>query len=45
MVKQVYIVIKDGRKDVLSDSTPNKQKPAEMMLATKGKEVKRATFK
>ena len=45
MVKQIYVVKKDGRKDVVSDSTSNKQKPAEMMLATKGKEVKRVTFK
>ena len=36
---------RDGRKDVVSDSTPSNQKPAEKFLATKGKEAKRETFK
>jgi len=45
MVHQVYQVKRDGRKDVVSDSTPSNQKPAEKVLATKGKEVKRVTFK
>jgi hypothetical protein len=45
VVKQVYRVKRDGRKDVVLDSTPNNKKPAESMLATKGREVKRVTFK
>jgi hypothetical protein len=45
MVHQVYQVKRDGRKDVVSDSTPSNQKPAEKVLATKGKEAKRVTFK
>jgi hypothetical protein len=45
MVKQVYQVKRDGRKSAVSDLTPNNKKPAESMLATKGKEVKRVTFK
>ena len=45
MVKQVYIVKRDGRKDVVPDPTTSNQKPAKMMFATKGKEVKRVTFK
>ena len=45
VIKQVYHVKKDGRKCVVSDSTPNNEKPAELTLATKGKEVKRVTFK
>ena len=44
MVKEAYIVKRDGRKDAISDLTPSNQKPAEMMLATKGKGVKRVTF-
>ena len=36
---------RDGRKDVVSDSTPCNQKPAKKVLATKGKEAKRVTFK
>ena len=45
MVKQVYRVKRDGRKDAILNSTPSNQKPAELMLATKGKKVKRVTFK
>ena len=45
VVKQVYIVKRDGRKDAISDPIPSNQKPAKMMLATKGKEVKRVAFK
>ena len=45
MVKQVYRVKNDGRKCVVSDPTPDDKKPAGSTLATKGKEVKRVTFK
>ena len=45
MVKQVYQVKRDSCKDAILDSAPSNQKPAEKMLATKGKEVKRVTFK
>ena len=45
MIKQVYQVKRDGRKDDVSDPTPSNQKPAESLLAAKGKEVKRLTFK
>ena len=45
MVKQVYRVKKDGRKCAVSDLAPNNEKPAELTLATKGKEVKQVTFK
>ena len=45
MAEQVYRVKKDGRKCVVSDSTPSIKKPAELMLVIKGKEVRRVTFK
>ena len=45
VIKQVYRVKKDGRKCVVLDSTPNIEKPAELTLATKDKEVKRVTFR
>ena len=45
VIKQVYRVKKDGRKCAVLESTPNIEKPAELTLATKGKEVKRVTFR
>ena len=45
MVKQIYRVKRDGRKCVVSDSTPSIKTPAELTLAIKGKEVRRVTFK
>jgi hypothetical protein len=38
-------VKKDGGKNIVPDSVPNNKKPAELMLATKGNEVKRLTFR
>lgn len=44
VVRQVYRVKRDGRKDVVQDSATNKNKPAEV-LVTKGKEAKQVTFR
>jgi hypothetical protein len=38
-------VKKDGCKNIVLDSASNNKKPTELMLATKGKEVKRVTFR
>jgi hypothetical protein len=45
VVKQIWRVKKDSRENIVPYSAPNYKKPAELMLATKGKEVKRVTFR
>jgi hypothetical protein len=45
VVKQIWQVKKDGRKNIVSDSAPNNKRPANLMLSTKGEEVKRVTFR
>jgi hypothetical protein len=45
VVKQIWRVKKDSHENIVPDSAPNNKKPAELMLATKGKEVTRVTFR